>query len=102
VGFQYFVIHRNRRRDAPRGLFAFRADEGRLHTVSWNHVERRWVFNPEVARYVVGEDSGDAEEATRGRAEQVAVHLGFGPLPSEEELACVGSGSGARGEGAGG
>jgi hypothetical protein len=86
VGFRYFVIHKDHNLNAPRGLCAFGAEGGRLHSASWSHIERRWVSNPEVGRYVLGVDSAEAQETTRAEAERMALHLGFAPLPAEEEL----------------
>jgi hypothetical protein len=85
VRFRYFVTHRNNRKDEPRGLFAVNAEGVPLYNVSYDHVEKRWVYNPRVVDYLFFDRTDEAEEVTRERAEQTAHSLGFN-LPSEEEL----------------
>jgi hypothetical protein len=86
VTFRYFVVHRDFRRDEPRGLFAVDADgKPPLYNVSYNHVEGRWVYDPGVVDYLFFDRTDEAEEVSRERAEEVARSLGF-TVPSEQEL----------------
>ena len=86
--FRYFAISKPKERDRPRGLFAVNRDRqaGRLDTLSYDHLEGRWVFDPGITRYLFKEDYiEDATEISREQAQQVARELGI-PLPSEDEM----------------
>lgn len=85
--FRYYVIHRDSRRNDPRGLFAVDADGGDLpfYRASYSHVKGRWGFDPAVVDYLQGDSDDQAEEVTRSRAEEVARGLGI-PMPGDDEL----------------
>ena len=86
--FRYFAVSKPKERDRPRGLFAVNRDRqaGRLDTLSYDHLEGRWVFDPGITRYLFKEDYiEDATEISREQAQQVARDLGI-PLPSEDEM----------------
>jgi hypothetical protein len=86
VNFRYFVIHSDRRRNEPKGLFAVNAGGAPLYNVSYDHVARRWVYNPHVVEYLSGENADEAEEVDRAGAEETARSLRLLPVPSEVEL----------------
>ncbi len=85
INFRYFIIHRDSKRDEPEGLFVFNTGAGRFDTIQWNWLDKAWVVSGSIVGYLV-RNRGEAEETTRSRAEEVATHLGIGPIPSEEEF----------------
>jgi hypothetical protein len=88
VTFRYFSISSPEDRDRPQGLFAVSRDKerGRLDTLSYDHLEQQWVYDPGITRYLFKEEyMEDATQISREQAEQVAYELGI-PLPSEDEM----------------
>jgi hypothetical protein len=85
VEFRYFIIHHDRHRNDPRGLFVVNAEAMPFETVSYNHIFNRWIFDPTIVDYLVGDQVDEAEETTRERAEETARSLGFS-VPTENEL----------------
>jgi hypothetical protein len=85
VEFRYFIIHRDRNWKEPRGLFVVNAEAMPFETVSYNHIFKRWAFDPTIVDYLIGEKVDRAEEATRARAEEAARSLGLS-IPTENEL----------------
>jgi hypothetical protein len=91
VTFRYFAIFRPEEPGRPRGLFAVNRDQeaGRLDTVSYDHLEGRWVADPGITRYLFQEEYAErAGELSREGAEQVARELGI-PLPGEQEMMAI-------------
>ena len=83
--FRYFIVHRDHHRNEPRGLFAVNAEGVPFRRVAYSHIRKRWVFDPRVIDFLIGELANEAEEVTREQAEETARSLGFG-VPSDDEL----------------
>ena len=86
--FRYFTIAGPGEPGQPRGLFAVNRDRqaGRLDTVSYDHLEGRWVADPGIVRFLADDEYAErATEVSREQAQQVAHELGI-PLPPENEL----------------
>jgi hypothetical protein len=84
--FRYFIIHLDHHLNDPRGIFAVNAEGAPLYNVSFNHVTRRYFYNPRVIDYLIGDRTDEAEEVDRDRAEAVARELKLPPLPDEATL----------------
>ncbi len=76
--------------DGPSGASVVRDQEaGRLDTVSYDHLEGRWVADPGITRYLFEEGYAErAGELSREDAEEVARELGI-PLPGEQEMMAI-------------
>lgn len=85
--FRYFVIHRDERRDDPRGLFVIDADGGPhpFYRAAYSHLSGRWEFSPGVDDYLYGDWDDRTEEVDRSGAEAVARARDI-PLPDDAEL----------------
>ncbi len=87
--FRYFMTFLREEPDRPRGLMTFNRDKeaGRLDTIAYNHMTKRWESDPyAVMTFLYGDDYFDRrEEVSRSRAEEVARIIGTS-LPSEEEM----------------
>lgn len=87
--FRYYVAIEEDEPERPRGLFAVNrdVDAGRLDTMLYSHLRKRWVSDPDVvSQALFGLDNLDRRrEVDRSQAEEAASIIGT-DLPSEEEL----------------
>lgn len=87
--FRYYVAIERDEPDRPRGLFAVNSDvdAGRLDTMLYSHLRKRWVSDPgAVSQALFGLDNFDRHrEVDRSQAEEAAAVIGTF-VPSEEKL----------------
>lgn len=87
--FRYYVAIEREEPERSQGLFAVNrdVDAGRLDTMLYSHLRKRWVSDPDiVSQALFGLDNLDRRrEVDRSQAEEAASIIGIA-LPSEEEL----------------
>ncbi|MBQ0892591.1 hypothetical protein KBX37_05645 [Micromonospora sp. U56] len=86
-GLAYFVLYRDGERVKPSGILV--VDMARGHAVIWDHRQRSWSYNPDLAfRFLGGCRNDDRyEPVDRCALERIAVEVTKGvPLPSGEEI----------------
>lgn len=85
--FRYFIIHRDRRKVEPRGLFVVDAEGGDhpVYRASYSYGHGRWISSPTVIDFFNGDNDDQSEEVDRPGAEKVARSLGI-PMPGDDEL----------------